>query len=416
MGSWGGGGRGSGVVSETRSRCVLAVVVCVLAVVVLGCSHQEFSRPALRRPATMLSDLFDSGKPYVEPGPSPTQRRMERLAQALAAWQAEAPREAPDYLIGPGDRLEVRIFALEAPNQTHLLKRTVSQDGYVTLPWVESVPAAGLSCRQLEGSIGAAYAGRYLKDPQVAVTVSEYRSCAVVVTGAVRRAGVYYLSTNRSTVLAVLAEAGGLRDDAGDELLVVRSGAPGAPGSQAGPTTPMGGQGAEAVVELVVGEGVSAPSAGVSALTLSGVEARTVTIDLEQLLDEGNLLLNLEVCSGDVITVPPRVERYVYVLGYVQRPGAFKMQDGVRVNALRAVALAGGLTETARAENSFLVRETAAGQRVVPVDLTKIARGVRPPLYLESGDTLVVGSSFMAKLTEFVRPTVRAGMQFNPGQ
>ena len=133
-------------------------------------------------------------------------------------------------------------------------------------------------------------------------------------------------------------------------------------------------------------------------------------------MDQGNLLLNLPVCSGDVLTVPPRAKQYVYVLGYVARPGAYQLKDGVRVNALRAVALAGGLSKTARAENSFLVRETAEGQMVVSVDLTKIARGVRPPLYMEPGDTLVIGSSLIAKMTEFIRPSVGAGIQYSTGQ
>jgi protein involved in polysaccharide export with SLBB domain len=88
----------------------------------------------------------------------------------------------------------------------------------------------------------------------------------------------------------------------------------------------------------------------------------------------------------------------------------------MRVDALRAVALAGGLVPSARAENSVLVRETAQGQQVVAVDLTKMARGVRPPLYMQPGDTLVVGSSTIAKMTEFIRPSVGVGAQYPVGQ
>jgi protein involved in polysaccharide export with SLBB domain len=134
------------------------------------------------------------------------------------------------------------------------------------------------------------------------------------------------------------------------------------------------------------------------------------------LVDEGNLLLNLPVGAGDVITVPPRAEQYIYVLGYVQRPGAYELGDGVRVDALRAIAMAQGLSAAARAENSVLIRETAEGQMVVSVDLTKIARNVRPPIYLEPGDTLIVGSSAVARLAEFVRPSVGAGVHYSSGQ
>jgi polysaccharide export outer membrane protein len=314
-----------------------------------------------------------------------------------------------DYVIGPGDVLEVGIFALEAADKTALLKRTVSQEGAITLPWVGSVLAAGLSVRQLEEAAKTAYGGKYLKDPQVTVTVTEYRSAAVVVTGAVEKPGVYYLNTRGSSVLSLLAEAGGLTEKAGDEILVIRSG--NSPrvlaSSEGGPEDSPESK----TVELVpAATGPEAQAAG-----QSGNGRKVVAIDLKQLVDEGNLLLNLPVGSGDIVTVPPRTERYVYVLGYVQRPGAYEIKDGMRVDALRAVALAGGLSPSARAENSVLVRETAQRQQVVAVDLTKMARGVRPPLYMQPGDTLVVGSSMAGRMSEFLRPTVGAGVNLSPG-
>ena len=393
------------------SRLAVLPVLLLLGVVVLGCSQQEFRRPALRKPITVLSDLLDSGKPYLEPGKSPAQQRMERLAQTLAAWQAEAPREAAGYHIGPADVLDVGIFALEEPDKTTTLSRTVSQDGFITLPWVGSVPAVGLSARGLEATIKEAYAGRYIKDPQVTVTVTEYRSAAVVVTGAVGKPGVYYLTSSRSTVLSMLAQAGGLTEEAGDELLVIRSGNPRR--SAGNPRGSPAGQ--PPAVELVPGRASSNTGLARQGAQTAG-KPKAIAIDLKELVDQGNLLLNLPVASGDIVTVPPRAEQYVYVLGYVQRPGAYEIKDGVRVNALRAVALAGGLTPSSRAENSLLLRETAGGQKVVPVDLTKIARGVRPPLYMEPGDTLIVGSSAIAKMTEFIRPTVSAGVQMSAGQ
>ena len=90
------------------------------------------------------------------------------------------------------------------------------------------------------------------------------------------------------------------------------------------------------------------------------------------------------------------------------------MPGGKPVEALQAVAMAGGLTGAARAENSFLIRETARGQKIVPVDLTKIARGQRPSLQMVKGDTLVVGSGLWARLAEFIKPSVSAGMSYSP--
>jgi len=343
----------------------------------------------------------------VEPDKSDQQTRMERLAQALAAWKSEVGgEEAPDYLLGPGDVLEVGVFALESPGKTAALTRTVSQDGYITLPWVGGIPAVGLSARGLEETIKAAYAGRYIKDPQVTVTVTEHQSCAVVVTGGVTKPGVYYLTTNSSTVLAMLAKAGGLTEEAGDLLLMVRSGNAVAQPPDLGQSPAEDG-----ALELGVDAALTAAHQPAAAQT-GGRKA--VTIDLRQLVDEGNLVLNFKVGNGDIITIPPRAEQYFYVLGYVRRPGAFEIRDGLRVDTLRAVALAQGLSGAARAENSFLVRETAEGQKICPLDLTKIARGVRPPVYLQPGDTLVVGSSLLGRLSEFIRPTLGAGLQMSP--
>ncbi len=52
---------------------------------------------------------------------------------------------------------------------------------------------------------------------------------------------------------------------------------------------------------------------------------------------------------------------------------------------------------------------------MVPIDLTKIARGSRPPVYMAPGNTLVVGSSMTGKLAEFIRPSASVGANLTPG-
>ncbi len=148
---------------------------------------------------------------------------------------------------------------------------------------------------------------------------------------------------------------------------------------------------------------------------LSSLDADLITVDLEGLLDEGDVRLNLPIKGGDIVTVPPGRSRYVYVLGYVQRPGAFDLRGRKRVRALQAVAMAGGLSGAARAQNSFLVIDKPSGRQVVSIDLTKIARGQRPPVYMEPGHTLVIGSGVFARLAEFIRPSVTAGADLTPG-
>ena len=367
-------------------------VVPLVLVMLCGCSHQEFNRPT----SSLVTDWFDSGEPYLEAGETPRDRRAERLAEVLAAWKASPKSRGNDYLIGPRDVIEVSIYALESSDETTTLKCTVSQEGWITLPWVGRIQAGGFSARQLEERIRTAYAAEYIQDPQVTFSVLDYRSASVIVTGAIAKPDVYYLSANSTSVLSILGRAGGPTKEAGDELHIIR--AEPSPHATIAPATK--GQSLPADAREVVAE-----------------EPRQVTrIDLVQLVDEGNLLFNMELRNGDIVKLPPQKEEYVYVLGFVRSPGAIIVKGG-RMGALRAVSRAGGLSPLARAENSRVVRETEDREKplVVDVDLTKIVRGVRPLLYLKPGDTLVVGSSIIARLSEFIRPAAGASANVATG-
>lgn len=375
------------IISTEFHSAVAAGTAVMVALLAASCSQQDFSRPVGGvRPVTVRPRPPDSSQPDAEV-------RAEKLAAALRRWSQTQTREAKDYMVGPGDELTIAIYALEQPDRTSEIQRTIGREGKLSLPWIGDLDVRGKTVRELEQAVAAAYSERYIKNPQVAIQVRSYRSAAVLLTGAVRNPGVYYLDSNTSSLLEMLAKAGGLSDDAGDEVLIV--------------------QGGESPVWQESGETntVEESRAAVQSALL-GTNAM-VTVSLRRLIDDGDLSLNVRVGAGAIISVKSVAEQYVYVLGYVQRPGAFPIR-GVSLDALRAVALAGGLSPTARAENSFLVRETPEGQMVLPVNLARMARGDDPALYLQAGDTLVVGSSVIARLSEFVRPTVGAGMTYAP--
>jgi len=333
----------------------------MLVVVVAGCSQLDFG--------------LDSSEPEWGTAPSagaPASSAVSQqsLDQVLAAWDAQAGPAEGDYLIGPGDELQVGIFALEKPGETSYLNRTVSSAGGITLPWVQGVKVQGLTVPGTEHAIKAAYDGRFIKDPQVTVNVTEYASSTVVVTGAVSRPGIYPLKHNEANLLECLSLAGGPTREAGDELTLVRR--PDAQGDDA--------------------------------------KTNTIRIDLLDLLGGGNSMLNVPVNGGDIITIAPRTDQFIYVLGYVRRPGAFKLTNLPKVDAVSAVALAGGLANTARAANSYLIRQGSDGQHAIPVNLDKVARGEVPALYLNAGDTLVVGTGFGGRMAEIFAPSMGASV------
>ena len=132
--------------------------------------------------------------------------------------QAQAPEPAtppPGYLIGPDDVLGVVFW--EMPN--HGGDVIVRPDGKITLPLINDVQAAGLTPEQLREAI-VKESARFIREPDVTVVVKQINSLKVYITGQVNKPGTYPLTTP-TTVLQVLALAGGVGDFAKKDRVVV---------------------------------------------------------------------------------------------------------------------------------------------------------------------------------------------------
>jgi polysaccharide biosynthesis/export protein len=142
---------------------------------------------------------------------------QERTASAIAA--AASPSAPSAYVIGVDDVLSILFWRdkdLSAPDIT------VRPDGKVTLPLLNDVQAAGLSPEQLREAVLAA-ALKYVEDPNPTVIVKEIKSRKVFITGQVEKPGPYPLN-GPTTILQLIATAGGLRDFAdGKNISVMRN-------------------------------------------------------------------------------------------------------------------------------------------------------------------------------------------------
>jgi polysaccharide export outer membrane protein len=85
----------------------------------------------------------------------------------------------------------------------------VNSRGFISLPLIGLVQAAGLTSEQLETSLAEKLAEKYLQNPQVSVFIKEYTSQRVTVEGAVKKPGIYPLR-GRTSLLQTLAAAEGL--------------------------------------------------------------------------------------------------------------------------------------------------------------------------------------------------------------
>jgi polysaccharide export outer membrane protein len=271
---------------------------------------------------------------------------------------AGAIRFSQDYLLGPGDVIEVSVFGIEELQRKEL---TLDSGGNVSLPFLKDVRLIGLTPRESEVKIAALYEASVMKNPQVSVSVKEYRSQFINVLGAVENPGIYQL-TRRIFLVDALAMAGGLLTE-------------------------------KAASTVYVQRAASADLTLASTDTPSGSSDR-IEVDLDRLLHQGDISQNIPIYAGDSISVPERVERYYYVLGDVNRGGAFELKPGESITLSQALASAGGLMSTAKSSRSTIMRQKEDGGALqIPVDIKKVLKGESQDMELAGNDVVFIPGS-----------------------
>ena len=275
-----------------------------------------------------------------------------------------------DYKIGPQDLLEISVFEAEKLNKSV----RVSSQGNINLPLLGVLKVKGLTAEELEKEIRSLLAEKYIQDPQVNVLIKEYRNQRISVMGSVKNPGVFDV-TGSKTVLDMLAMAGGLREDAGQLLFLLR------PPKLEEETSKREKRDEELKPEAFV-------------------------IDLEGLLGEGNLGLNLSLLHGDVINVP--VAGKVFVGGQVKSPGGF--MRGKKMTLSQAIISAGGLNFKANGSETKIIRYSEKGtdREVLTFNAYTILKGKTEDPYLKENDIIFVPTSGMKTLLVGVKDTFRA--------
>ncbi len=261
------------------------------------------------------------------------------LAQNRTAIEQQRSAAAEDYLLGPNDLLAVSVY--DFPDLSRELR--ISEDGLISLPLLkESILAAGRSRKELEQAIAAALQAQgIVNSPQVTVFIKEYRARVVTVVGAVRAPMAYHLM-GPTPLVELISRAGGLTDDAAEEIT------------------------------LTVG-------------------AAAHKLPVKALLD-GEPTANVLLQGGETVHVPRA--GIVYVVGAVRRPGGFVLRSQQPLTVVKALALAEDLKPTAAREKAVIVRSLAGRQKQeIPVDLKRIlARKADDPV-LQANDVLFVPDS-----------------------
>ena len=115
-----------------------------------------------------------------------------------------------------------------------------------------------------------------------------------------------------------------------------------------------------------------------------------ITVNLDELLEAGDMRNNIPLQAGDVVTVPHA--GIVYVLGAVNRPGGFVIaNDRAPLTAMKVLSLAGGLTRIAKLSHSYIIRQDAQGKQTeTEIDLKKILHREAEDVPMYASDILYV--------------------------
>jgi len=131
--------------------------------------------------------------------------------------QAEVAADSDQYVVGPEDVLYIHVWREDALSRT----LPVRVDGYISLPLVHEVKAAGLTPLKLKESLTERFK-EFIENPNISVTVIEANSFKVYVSGQVKNPGVYRLRSE-TTVLQIIPMAGGFGDWANQKkILIIR--------------------------------------------------------------------------------------------------------------------------------------------------------------------------------------------------
>ncbi len=301
--------------------------------------------------------------------------RQARLQEALSmlAIQNTPGREA-DYVIGPGDVLDIRVY--HSPDIGGAV--SVSSQGLIELPLAGKISAAGMTPVQLEKVIAQKLLV-YIKRPFVSVMVKNYRSQRVSVLGAVRFPRVYVIRGQKNLV-DMLAAAGGLTGQAGQTCTIMR--------------TAGGGR---------------------------NKKTKTMIVDLDELLDKGDLALDVPVRSGDIINV--QRAGTVYIDGSVRKPGAYQLRQDTTL--VKAIAMAEGLSKDAYRSRIKIYREVRGGsnvdngsgpakREVLTVDYNAIIKGKQKDVKLCGNDIILVPTSGAKAVFYGILNTLHGYINFGP--
>lgn len=246
---------------------------------------------------------------------------------------------AEDYVVGEGDTLSVHVWGEEELKSTVIVR----PDGKMSMPGIDDISAAGKTMPQLKKVVTEQLA-KLVKDPIVSVSLLKSVNSRVYVVGGGVQPQVYDM-LQRTTLLHVLASVGSL--DAAD-------------------------------------------------LTKAYVyrEGKKIMSDFSGLFSKGEFNKDIQLEPGDMIFLPVKYERNVFVIGAVNQPKAIFFHEGFTV--LDALLQAGSFSKYADEDEVLIIRKDGDKKITIPVKTKDLIKkgDLSQNVLLQAGDYIVASESF----------------------
>lgn len=274
------------------------------------------------------------------PPEMPSERPVEVATEDLSMAKELKSRPVSEFVLGAGDSVRVSVFGHDELR----MEATISPTGKLSYYFIKDLQAGGLTQFELRDKIEKELA-KFIKEPEVVVQISEYRSHKVFVLGQVRNPGVYY-TRNDYTLLEAISAAGGI--------------------------TPQAYLGGAYLVR----------------------DDQILIVNFSELIEKGNMGENVPLLANDMIYIPSDEDQKVFVLGEVNRQSSIAIGD--KLFLLEAIAEAGGFTYDAERGTIIVMRGNISEPQIIYIDASEMSLSANIPL--QRGDIIYVSNTAFASV------------------
>ena len=262
------------------------------------------------------------------------------MASLSLLWSQD--KISHNYRVGPQDVIEITVFG--HPEFNRIVR--VSEEGKIPFAFLDEIEINGLTRLEIENKIKAAIDEILLVDAQVIVFIKEFHSQKVSLFGAVGSQGQYELE-GPETLLSLLSKAGGITENAGEDIIVIRQ--------------------------------------------LPDKTTRSLKIPIHDLMMNGDPALDIPLQTNDKINVPKAEMVKLYFVGEVTNTGVLEVKKSKLPMLHQAIIQQGGFTPKAAQKRVMIKRMGPDGkEQVLTFNVRAILKGRKKDVPLKDNDTIYV--------------------------